>query len=273
MTAESTAQAKSAARDLEQSDAVRALARLGLGARSVVWLVIGLLLVSVALGGSEQTDQGGAFRAVADQPFGTALLVVLAVGFFGHGLWRLLNAAVGHRTERDATKKWAYRGASLVRGLVYLVLGGATVRFLLEGSSQDRTQSLTARIMSATGGRTLVGVLGLVVIGIGLGMAVKGVKHDHADDLETHRMPTGLRGPAVKVGVVGLIGRGAVFGLIGLFLVRAAVLFDPSEAKGLDAVLQTVAAQPYGKVLLGLAVLGILAYAVWSFVEALYERL
>ena len=79
MIGDSTAQAKSAARDLEDSDGVHALARLGLAARSVVWLVIGLLLLSVALGGSEQTDQGGALRAVSEQPFGTPLLVVLAV--------------------------------------------------------------------------------------------------------------------------------------------------------------------------------------------------
>jgi hypothetical protein len=273
VTAAGTAQVKRNARDLEDSDAVHALARLGLAARSVVWLVIGLLLLSVALGGSEQTDQGGALRAVAEQPFGTALLWVLAVGFFGHGLWRLLTAAVGHRTESDPKKKWGKRGLSLVKGLVYLSLGLATVRFLLDGSSADQTQSRTAQLMAAPGGRVLVGVLGLVVIGVGVAMAVKGIKHDHAEDLETGRMPVGLRHPAVKVGVVGLLGRGAVFGLIGLFLVRAAVLFDPSEAKGLDAVLQTVAAQPYGKVLLGLAVLGILAYAAWSFVETLYKRL
>jgi hypothetical protein len=273
VTADSTAQAKTAARDLEGSDAVHGLARLGLAARSVVWLVIGLLLLSVALGGSEQTDQGGAMRAVAEHSFGTALLVVLAVGFFGHALWRLLTAAVGHRHESDPKKKWAQRGISLVKGLIQVVLGVATVRFLLDGSSSDQTQSRTAELMAAPFGRVLVGVLGLVVIGVGVAMAVKGVKHDHADDLETGRMPTGLRRPAVKVGVVGLLGRGAVFALIGLFLVRAAVLFDPSEAKGLDAVLQTVAAQPYGKALLGLAVVGILAYAAWSSVETLYKRL
>ena len=38
-------------------------------------------------------------------------------------------------------------------------------------------------------------------------------------------------------------------------------------------MLQTVAAQPYGKVLLALAVLGILCYVVWSSVETLYKRL
>ncbi len=273
MTVGGTDEVKRSARELEDSDAVHGLARLGLGARSVVWLVIGLLVLSVALGGSEQTDQGGALRAVAEQPFGTALLVVLAVGFVGHGLWRLLTAAVGHAHEPDPKKRWAHRGAALVRGLVYLTLGAATVRFLLDGSSQDQTQSLTARLMGAPGGRALVGLVGLAVIGVGVAMAVKGVKHDHADDLVTGRMPAGLRRPAVKIGVVGLLGRGAVFGLVGLFLVRAAVLFDPSEAKGLDAALQTVAAQPYGTVLLALAVLGILAYAVWSAVETLYKRL
>lgn len=127
--------------------------------------------------------------------------------------------------------------------------------------------------MGAPFGRVLVGVVGLGVVGIGVGMAVKGVRHDHADDLETQGMPTGLRRPAGKIGVVGLLRRGAVLALIGAFLVRAAVLFDPAEAKGLDAVLQTVAAQPYGKVLLALAVLGILAHAVWSSVETRYKRL
>ena len=273
MTASSTAKAKSTARDLEDSDAVHGLARLGLAARGVVWLVIGLLTLSVLLGGAEQTDQGGALQAVSDQPFGKVLLVVLAVGFLGHGLWRLLNAAIGHRDERDQKKRWGQRAASLVRGLVYVSLGVATVRFLLEGSSADKTQSVTASVMAETGGRIVVGVLGLVLIGLGIAMAVKGVKHDHTEKLQTSRMPAGLRSPAVKIGVVGLVGRGAVLALVGMFLVRAAVLFDPREAKGLDAALQSLAAQPYGKGLLALTVVGVLAYAVWSFVEAAYRRL
>ena len=90
---------------------------------------------------------------------------MLAVGFFGHGLWRLLNAAVGHRTETDPRKKWGARALSLVKGLVYASLGVATVRFLLEGASSDQTQSRTAELMAAPFGRVLVGVLGLVVVG------------------------------------------------------------------------------------------------------------
>jgi hypothetical protein len=200
------------------------------------------------------------------------LLVVLAVGFFGHGLWRLLTTVVGHR-DKDGKELWAARGASLVRGLVYAALGVVTVRFLLVGGSGDKTQSVTADVMAATGGRWLVGLAGVVLVGLGLAKGWKGVTEDHADELEHSRMPSGLRSPAVKVGIVGLLGRGAVFVLLGGFLVRAAVLFDPQEAKGLDAALATVSQQPYGKVLLALCVLGVLAYAAWSFLEALYKRL
>jgi hypothetical protein len=272
VTTDSAARAESAARDVERSGPVRALARLGLAARGLVWLVIGLLALSVLLGGSEQTDQGGALREVADQPFGTALLVVLAIGFFGHALWRLLQAAVGHSGE-DGAKRWAKRAESLLRGLVYAALGVAVVRFLTAGDSSDKTQSVTADLMAASGGRWLVGLAGLAVLGIGAAMIVKGVRQDHAEELESWRMPSGLRRPAVRVGIVGQIGRGTVVGLVGVFLLRAAWQFDPREAKGLDAVLASVAAQPYGQVLLALAVVGVLAFAVWSFVEALYKRL
>jgi hypothetical protein len=50
------------------------------------------------------------------------------------------------------------------------------------------------------------------------------------------------------------------------------VRFDPNEAKGLDAALQVLAQQPYGRALLGLAVVGLLGYGVWSLLEAVYRR-
>ena len=72
---------------------------------------------------------------------------------------------------------------------------------------------------------------------------------------------------------LGPAARSVVWLVTGLFLVRAAVRFDPREAQGLDAALHTVAAQPHGRVLLALAVVGVLAYALRSTVEALYKRL
>ena len=47
------------------------------------------------------------------------------------------------------------------------------------------------------------------------------------------------------LGVVGHVARGVVFALIGVFLMKAAVEFDPSEAVGLDGALARLADQPY----------------------------
>lgn len=260
-------QAERAARQAQDSTAVAWLARLGLAARGVVWLVIGLLALSVLLGNDEQADQQGALRAISDRPLGEPLLVLLVVGFLGYAAWQLLEAAVGHRAER---RRWAARAESAGKAVVYAGLAVLTVRFLTgsRGSGGDQAPSLTADLMGHTGGRTLVGVVGVVVVALGLVMAVRGLTGHHLEQLDRGRGPQVLQRVAGPLGTAGLVGRGLVLALVGGFLLRAAVQFDPQEAKGLDAALQALAEQPYGKALLAAAVAGLLAYAAWAFVDA-----
>jgi hypothetical protein len=257
------------AREVHDSRAVTGLARLGLASRGTVWLVVGLLLVSVLNGRDQSTDANGALRAIADRPYGDVLLVALTIGFAGYAAWQALAAAVGHRTERDARKRAFERVSSAVRALVYALLAFLTVRFLVPGGDEgDQTSSLTADVLAYPGGRLVVGLVGLALVGVGLQKAVKGARRKHREDLEQYRMPPSLRRPAVALGVVGLLGRGLVLVLLG-----AAVRFDAKEAKGLDAALQTLAQQPYGVVALVLATVGLLAYGLWSYVEAAYRDL
>jgi hypothetical protein len=74
------------------------------------------------------------------------------------------------------------------------------------------------------------------------------------------------------LGVVGLLARGVVFGLIGAFLIKAAAEYDPREAIGLDGALQKLARQTYGEWLLGLTAAGLVAYAIFCLVEARHRR-
>lgn len=259
--------AEQTARDVHRSGAVEALARVGLASRGLVWLVIGLLGVSVLRGGQARTDQQGALRAIADGPFGEVLLVVLVLGFLGYALWQVLNAAVGGEKTRK-------RVESGLKALMYGFLAVTVVRFLVaeQQSSEDATSSLTARLMAQPGGRVAVGVVGLVVVGLGGYLASRALKGSHAKKIEGWKVPDGRAHQAVRLGTVGLVGRGLVVALVGAFLISAAVQADPKEAKGLDAALQSLSEGPFGKVLLGVAVLGLLAYALWSFVEAAFHR-
>lgn len=259
--------AEQTARDVHRSGAVDALARVGLASRGLVWFVIGLLGVSVLRGGQARTDQQGALRAIADRPLGEVLLVVLAVGFVGYAVWQALNVAVGSQGPKKRTE-------SGLKVLLYAFLAVTVVRFLAaeQQSSEDATRSLTARLMEQPGGRTAVGVVGLLVIGLGGHLATRALKGSHAKKIEGWKVPDGRARQAVRLGTVGLVGRALVVALVGAFLVSAAVQADPQQAKGLDAALQSLSDRPFGKVLLGLAVLGLLAYAAWSFVEAAFHR-
>ena len=264
-SAEQTAQA------VHNSRAVEVLARLGLASRGLVWLVLALLALSIVRGDQAQADQGGALKELSQTPLGKPLLAVLAVGFAGYGVWCALNAAVGHRDEDGGTRT-RHRLKSGFKGLVYLALCVSTVQFLLRGRGDETATSRTAEVMSRPGGRTAIGLVGLVVVGIGIYMLVKGIRRKHAECLEHYRVPRALRRPAVVVGAVGHVGRGVVLGLVGAFLLRSAVLFEPQQKQGLDATLRAVAAQPYGRVLLAVTALGMLAYALWSFFEAAYRE-
>ena len=78
---------------------------------------------------------------------------------------------------------------------------------------------------------------------------------------------------ATGVGILGHLARMLVFGLIGLFLLKAAWEFDPKEARGLDGALMELAQQPYGGLLLGAVAVGLMAYALYCFVQARYRRI
>src|SRR3712207_6139110 len=108
-------EAKQAARRAERSTAVELLGRLGLLSRGVIWLVMGLLALQVASGGDERetrADRSGALRAIEERPFGTALLVVLLVGFLGYATWRLLEGLAGHRDVEAGRKRWGKKAVS-----------------------------------------------------------------------------------------------------------------------------------------------------------------
>jgi phosphate/sulfate permease len=77
----------------------------------------------------------------------------------------------------------------------------------------------------------------------------------------------------MATGVAGHVARGAVFGLVGVFLAKAAIEYDPNEAVGIDGALAKLVQQPYGPWLLGLVAAGLIAYAVYCLVEARYRRI
>ena len=64
-------------------------------------------------------------------------------------------------------------------------------------------------------------------------------------------------------GIVGWIGRGTVTILVGWFVLRAAITYDPSTARGFDRALREATTTTLGASLVWMSALGLLAYGAF----------
>jgi hypothetical protein len=250
-------------------------ARLGLGARGVLFIVIGILTFRVAFGHYEnQASQKGALREIASQPGGQVLVWIVAIGLIGYALWRLLSAALGPVADPVATDA-KQRVKALAEGIGYGAVAIVAVKVAVgsgSSSSGGGGQKQTATVLSWPGGQFLVGLAGLVVIGVGVFFVYDGWKADFRKELKLGGMSPGARKAVIALGRFGRIAQGVVFGIIGVLIMIAAVQYDPGQARGLDGALKTLAGEPYGKWLLAIIALGFLAYGLYGLAEAKLRR-
>lgn len=265
--------ANQSARQVAQSRPVKVLARVGILAYGVTHLLIAWLALQIAFGNSgQQADQNGAFQTLAQQPFGQVLLWVLVVGFVAAALWRLEQAIWGFTyidDNKKVVRKKAMSAAKAVLFAVLAYLAGSTAAGSSSGGGQQ--QQATAGVLGLPGGQILVGLVGLIIIGVGIYKIVRGWQTKFTEDMD---LPSDKRArtTAIRAGQVGYIGRGAVTGVVGILVVLAAVQYNPGEAGGLDAALKTLAAQPFGSILLILVALGFAAFAVFCAFDAKYHK-
>jgi len=251
------------------------LARAGLVARGVSYGIIGILAVKLAAGsGGKATNQRGALKTIAHQPFGQALLIAMAVGLAGYAAWRLVRAGIGHGAQQEDSG--FERLAGLASGLAYTALCVTAVKILLgarSGGGSNSPRKTTGGVLAWTGGPEIVGVVGAVLIGVALYQGYKGVSKKFLEDSKSGQMSRAVRRAFTALGVFGHLARMVVFGLVGYGLVKAAVDYDSRSAIGLDGALSKVSRQPYGPVLLGVVAAGLIGFALYSIADARYRKL
>jgi hypothetical protein len=255
------------------------VARFGMIARAVIYLLVGYLAIQLAIGSARnETDQRGALQVVADRSGGKVLLILVAVGFACYSLWQLAQAlfgVVGKPGKVPPRIKAAFSCViygSLAFTAVSIVAGSGRASSSGGQSQDEKSKDLSARVMSHTGGRFLVAAVGLTFIVVGVVMAVNGVRRSFVKHLDIAAMSPATRRAVTVLGVAGKIARGAVVATIGVLALLAAVRFDPDRAGGTDEALRTIATAPGGRIALLVAALGLFAFGSYGLAEARWRR-
>jgi hypothetical protein len=266
-------------RTVGHGDWTERAARVGLVAKAVSYALIGVLAIQIPLGqGGQAADRQGALRQLATEDWGPAALIALAVGFACYAVWRVIEAIVDRQDEGHDPKGLAKRARSLGLGVLYAGSAAIAVALVRSGSSAagggtgDEKQE-TARVLDWPAGRWIVLAVALGFLGDGLYNVYRGVTTKFRERLKTGEMSRGVERAAVGSGVVGHLARGVVFALVGVFLAKAAIEYDPNEAVGIDGALVKLVQHDQGPLLLGLVAAGLIAYALYCLVEARYRKI
>jgi Domain of Unknown Function (DUF1206) len=260
------------ARRASGSPAAHFLARAGLIARGVIYILVGWVAVLVALGhSSHEADQHGALRLLAGKSYGLVSLWILGIGFAGYALWRLSEAAFGVTGEPAGVGP---RLKSLARAVIYAGLSYLTFTVIsgTDRSQSHRQQDITATAMQHTASRVLVGFAGLAIVACGITLVVEGARKKFMKYLRTTQMSAKMRRVVKLLGMTGTIARGLVFALAGALVIDAAITHKASESGGIDKALLTLRDQPFGVFLMLLAALGLIVFGVYGLCEARWRK-
>ena len=256
---------------------IERLARLGYAAKGIVYILVGWLAAGAARGlGEVPSGSEHVFASVLDQPFGRALLAIIALGLIGYTLWRLVAAVADPERKGSDAKGLAVRAYYLGSAVVHGALAAGAVRLVLGGRSDggngDEMPTHTATLMHQPFGRWLVGLVGAAFLVAAVHQARLALGR-YRKKLKPYRLPEWAQPAVGPVVGFGLMARGLVFAIVGGFLVLAAWHARPEEARGLGGALRTLLAQPAGPWLLGLVAAGLAAYGVFNLLMARYRSI
>jgi len=256
---------------------VESFSRFGFIVRGLIYLIPGVLALRLAI---DQTGaaitQTGAIAMVGHQPFGRVLLLAVALGLAGYAMWGVIRVVLDPQHRGHSPAGIIKRLGYLSSALAYMVLFIATVRLLVAPPGlAPHSQDWTIGFLAKPFGAWLVVIVGLFwIFGAGVAEIVRGWRGRFEKDLRFERMGHRERWLAIRLGRFGTVARGAVFTIIGILMVAVVALpagRDPDS--GLDGALLTLLRQPYGRILLAFAALGLIAFGVFSVLCARWMRM
>lgn len=256
-------------KDSDEVDTLQRVGRYGYVVYGVVHVVLGVLAVSLAFGGSsEDASTTGAMQTLAQQPYGMVLIWAIAVGMAALVVWQLLEAALD---PDDEGVKGRVKGAG--KAVAYGVVAAGAFGIALSGGGgggggESTEESLTQRLLALPLGQVLVGLVALGILAIAAYHVYKGLSRKFFEDVETADLSVRARQAVEWTGLIGYPAKGVAFGAIGVLFALAAIRGSSEEAGGMDEALATLREGPLGTVVIVAVGVGFALFGVYCLARA-----
>jgi hypothetical protein len=255
----------------------RWMAHAGYLSEGVLYLLIGTFALLASMDASQGPNgaQGVLIRLSITGP-GVLLVAGMALGLASFVTWQLLIAIRDpeHRRDRDQRSRQIIRWGHLLNGALHSVLVIEAMRILLGfgAAGGERTQKeWIARAFGVPLGRYVVGAAGIGILLYGLYQGFRALTRRKDSRVDLSR--TRFRVIIDALGIFGLLSRGLMFALIGIYLTRAAWRLHAQSAMGVAGALGTLRQHAYGEWTLGTMAAGLMTYGLWQIVKEPYRRL
>jgi hypothetical protein len=264
---------------------IEKLARVGFVAKAILYMTIGALATSAALGlgGTVGTagnarngtvDSRGAMSKLLEAPFGRTLLYVIAAGLFGYALWRVIEA-IANPEGKHGAKGVALRLRSAGVAIIHFGLGYSAVRIAMgsqqAGDQGKQTQHWAGRALTSETGTMALYAIALGLAGYGAYQLYKAWRAKLNKHLALGSLSHTARMWVVGVSRFGIAARGVVFITTGGLLAKAVRDHNPSQVGSPTESLKKLV--DFGTIPFVIIAVGLIAYGVYQLINAKYRRI
>ncbi|WP_426118797.1 DUF1206 domain-containing protein [Pseudomonas sp. DSP3-2-2] len=253
------------------------LARGGYAARGLVYLIIGFFALLAALGSGQPADSHSGLEKLLGQPFGHALVGIVVVGLIAFSAWRLLQATRDVDHHGTSFKGIAIRAGLLAGAVSNALLAFFALSLLISGlnSSSDskgggKTEDFLATLLSWDHSNLLIYLAALVPLVVGIIHIVKGWKATFEKYFEADEQVMRYVRPVSRF---GLIARGVAFIEIAVLLAISGSSYQAMHPPGMKDAMNGLESLPMGWLVLSVVAVGLMAFAVYSFAEAIWRKI
>ncbi|UWQ42024.1 DUF1206 domain-containing protein [Leisingera aquaemixtae] len=240
--------------------------RTGYAGRALVYLAVaGVSLRSIWEGGEAKGTaaalewlQGG---------WGTAVIILITIGLFAYAVWRMVDSFWDLEAYGSGAKGLIARAGMIVTGLIHLGLGILALSVLTgSGEAAEGGGGLSGYFNSAAG-KAALGIAGILTIGAGGYYIRKAWKETYRNHLRANPVTLHLNS-ALKA---GLAAHGVVIAIIGFLILQAALSASGTPEAGIGTAFDWLHDKVYGRILVTVLCVGLLGFALFCLVNALYR--